>query len=104
MMGPTVYLYTWDERSNRVLYLFFFFPYIYLYMYNMRCFSTVEKRNARRRTSSPRPSKEFANREGDTAVERERRKGRDATSMIPRVIIIMRIIHVCVFIYNIYFH
>lgn len=56
------------------------------------------------RVSSPRPSKEFANREEGTEVREEGRKGRDATSMIPCVIIFMRIIHVCVFIYNIYIH
>lgn len=44
---------------------FFFFPYIYLYMYNMRCSPRGEEERATRRASSPRLSKEFANREED---------------------------------------
>lgn len=94
MVGLVVCLYTWDERSNRVLHSYicgFFLIYIYI------CITCgvlhVEKRNARQRTSSPRPPKEFANREEVYGGERGRkeREGRDATSMIPRVIIIMRI-------------
>lgn len=53
------------------------------------------------RASSLHPFKEFANR--DTG-KRAGRGGRDATSMIPRIIIIMRIIFMYVYIYNIYIY
>lgn len=55
------------------------------------------------RASSLHPFKEFANCEEDTG-ERVGRGGRDATSMIPRVIIIMQIIFRYVYIYNIYIY
>lgn len=100
MVELIVYLYTWDERSNRVLYTrIFFFPFlIYIYICITCGVLHVEKRNARRR-DVPRL---LVRQKNSLIAKGGGREGRDATSMIPRVIIIMRILSLYVYLFIIF--
>lgn len=75
-------------------------------MYNMRCSPRGEEERATRRASSPRLSKEFANREEDMRWwEGWRAGGKERNEHdSSRNHNYADFIHVCVFIYNIYIH